>query len=249
MFQSDILALSLTALAIGSTHTVLGPDHYLPFIMMARAGSWSIKRTGLITFLCGVGHVVGSIVLGILGILAGVMVSRLESIEAVRGEVAAVLLLVFGLAYMFWGLARARRHRDHAHVHLHQGSVVHVHTHQHPAEHGVAQAHLGHEHPHPQESTGTRTMTPWVLFLIFAFGPCEPLIPLLMYPAAESNFTGALLVAGVFSAATIGTMLLIVLGLYSGLRNLDLRVLDRYSHFIAGLAVAACGAAILFLGL
>ena len=92
-------------------------------------------------------------------------------------------------------------------------------------------------------------MTPWVLFLIFAFGPCEPLIPLLMYPAAESNFTGALLVAGVFSAATIGTMLLIVLGLYSGLKNLDLRVLDRYSHFIAGLAVAACGAAILFLGL
>ena len=92
-------------------------------------------------------------------------------------------------------------------------------------------------------------MTPWVLFLIFAFGPCEPLIPLLMYPAAKSNLAGALIVAGIFSAATISTMLVIVLGLYSGLKNLNLGIVERYSHFIAGLAVAACGAAILFLGL
>jgi len=28
----------------------------------------------------------------------------------------------------------------------------------------------------------------WALFLIFVFGPCEPLIPLIMYPAAKLNF-------------------------------------------------------------
>jgi len=245
--QSDILALSLTALVIGTTHTVLGPDHYLPFIMMARAGGWSIRRTGLITLLCGVGHVVSSIVLGILGILTGILVSRLESIESWRGELAALLLLVFGLVYMFWGLARARSRSRHAHVHVHDGSVVHAHGHHHPSEHEPAQSHLGHEHTHGP--SGVKTMTPWVLFLIFAFGPCEPLIPLLMYPAAESNLAGVLMVTGVFGAATIGTMLVIVLGIYSGLKNLNLGVLDRYSHFFAGLAVAACGAAILFLGL
>ncbi|MBN2288926.1 MAG: hypothetical protein JXQ83_06295 [Candidatus Glassbacteria bacterium] len=247
--QSDMLALSLTALAIGTTHTVLGPDHYLPFIMMARAGGWSIKRTGFITFLCGVGHVLGSVVLGILGILAGMLVGKLESVEAVRGEVAAVLLMVFGVAYMLWGLWRARSRHPHSHVHLHGGAVVHTHDHGHPAEHGAGEAHLGHEHDHPQEKTGARAMTPWVLFIIFAFGPCEPLIPLLMYPAAENNFYGTLVVACIFSIATIGTMLAIVLGLYSGLKNLHLGVLERYSHAIAGFAVAACGAAILFLGL
>ena len=247
--QSEIFALSFTALTIGTIHTVLGPDHYLPFIMMARAGGWSIKRTGFITFLCGLGHVIGSIVLGILGILAGVLIGRLESIEAARGDLAAILLMVFGVGYMLWGLARVRGRRTHSHVHLHEGSVVHAHGHDHSTEHKSAEAYLGHEHPHPQESPGVRTMTPWVLFLIFAFGPCEPLIPLLMYPAAKSNLAGALIVAGIFSAATIATMLVIVLGLYSGLKNLNLGIVERYSHFIAGLAVAACGAAILFLGL
>ena len=217
--------------------------------MMARAGGWSIKRTGFITFLCGLGHVAGSVVLGVLGILAGVLVGRLESIEAVRGDLAAILLMVFGVIYMLWGLTRARGRRTHSHVHLHQESVVHAHDHDHPTEHESAEAHLDHEHPHPQKSPGLRAMTPWMLFLIFAFGPCEPLIPLLMYPAAKSNLAGALIVAGIFSAATIATMLVIVLGLYSGLKNLSLGVLERYSHFIAGLAVVACGAAILFLGL
>jgi nickel/cobalt transporter (NicO) family protein len=247
--QGDILALALTAFTIGTTHTVFGPDHYLPFIMMARAGDWTIKRTGMITLLCGLGHVVGSVVLGALGILAGIVVGRLESIEAVRGDIAAVLLLVFGIVYMLWGLRRARSHRAHSHVHIHQGSVVHAHDHHHAAEHEPAQANLGHKHVHPQKSSAARSMTPWVLFLIFAFGPCEPLIPLLMYPAAESNLAGALVVAAVFSVSTIGTMLVIVLVLYRGLKNLNLGMLDRYSHFIAGLAVAACGAAILFLGL
>ena len=38
-----------------------------------------------------------------------------------------------------------------------------------------------------------------ILFTIFVFGPCEPLIPILMYPAAKSSVAGMLLVAGVFS--------------------------------------------------
>jgi sulfite exporter TauE/SafE len=42
-------------------------------------------------------------------------------------------------------------------------------------------------------------------------GPCEPLIPLLMYPASQHSLSGTILVAAVFSAVTIGTMLGIVM--------------------------------------
>ena len=48
--------------------------------------------------------------------------------------------------------------------------------------------------------TETFKTTPWVLFLIFVFGPCEPLIPLVMYPAAKHNIQGAIIVAILFSA-------------------------------------------------
>ena len=55
-------------------------------------------------------------------------------------------------------------------------------------------------HIHEEEVFKT---TPWVLFLIFVFGPCEPLIPLVMYPAAKNNFHGAVIVAILFSLTTI----------------------------------------------
>ena len=53
----SITLLSVTAISIGFIHTILGPDHYLPFIVLSQAKKWSLKKTMLITFLCGIGHV------------------------------------------------------------------------------------------------------------------------------------------------------------------------------------------------
>ena len=60
--------LAVSAAAIAFAHTVLGPDHYLPFVAMARARGWSMSRTLRITLLCGAGHLAGSVVLGLAGI-------------------------------------------------------------------------------------------------------------------------------------------------------------------------------------
>jgi len=84
---------------------------------------------------------------------------------------------------------------------------------------------------------------------VFVFGPCEPLIPLLMYPAAKHSAGGMLLVAGVFGAATIGTMLAIVGVTTLGINKLPLGRLERFSHALAGAAILMCGLAIQFLGL
>jgi hypothetical protein len=51
--------LYLSAASLGLIHTVLGPDHYIPFIMMGRAGKWSLRKTCRVTILCGIGHVAG----------------------------------------------------------------------------------------------------------------------------------------------------------------------------------------------
>ena len=52
--------LALTGATVGILHTALGPDHYLPFALMARAGRWSRAKTLWVTLACGLGHVLRS---------------------------------------------------------------------------------------------------------------------------------------------------------------------------------------------
>jgi sulfite exporter TauE/SafE len=105
------------------------------------------------------------------------------------------------------------------------------------------------EHAHVHQGEAKASITPWVLFTIFIFGPCEPLIPLIMYPAAKHSDSGMILVAGVFGAVTIATMMTIVGLTTMGLSRLPLGRLERYSHTLAGTAILLCGLAIQFLGL
>jgi sulfite exporter TauE/SafE len=234
---NEIALIAGTAAVIGLTHTVLGPDHYLPFIVLSKAKKWSNTRTMVITFLCGIGHVLSSVVLGFAGIAMGVAVFKLEFIESLRGELAAWLLIIFGFTYFVWGIHRATRSKTHDHSHLHHAEKSHSHSHRHVAD---------HSHIHASESG---SMTPWILFTIFVFGPCEPLIPLVMYPAAKHDLTAVAIVSIVFGLATISTMMVIVSASYHGLARLPLHKLEKYSHALAGLAIFLCGGAIKFLGL
>ena len=127
----EIIILIGTALSLGFFHTLFGPDHYLPFIAISKARRWSMLKTGFVTLLCGVGHVLSSVVLGFIGIALGVAVFKLESIESFRGEFAAWLLLIFGFTYFIWGLHRAIRSRPHAHLHHHHDDEKHEHLHVH----------------------------------------------------------------------------------------------------------------------
>ena len=235
--DSSFLILAGTAATIGFVHTVLGPDHYLPFIVLSKARGWSSRKTALVTALCGLGHVLSSVVIGLIGILVGVALFRLEAIESVRGEVAAWLLMSFGFAYFVWGLHRAFRNKTHEHSHVHADGIVHSHTHGHAGDHA---------HVHDAKS---QSVTPWILFLIFVFGPCEPLIPILMFPAARGSVLHAAAIAGIFAVATIGTMLTVVMATYFGLSKVRVAAMERYSHALAGFALFASGGAITFLGL
>jgi nickel/cobalt exporter len=236
----SLSALTTTAAFIAFLHTVIGPDHYLPFIAMARIGRWSPIRTTAITIACGIAHVMSSVVLGVLGIALGWAVGSVTWVESTRGDVAAWLLLGFGLAYMVWGIRQAVRNRPHAHWHAHTDGTAHQHSHRHVREH--AQVHT--EEFAPDVADPKRRMTPWVLFTIFVFGPCEPLIPLLMYPAAARSWWGVGLVTLVFGACTLLTMLVTVVAGSYGLSWVSLGRFERYSHALAGFALFACGVAI-----
>jgi hypothetical protein len=105
------------------------------------------------------------------------------------------------------------------------------------------------EHTHVHDETGNPAMTPWILFTIFVFGPCEPLIPILMYPAAQEHILNVVLVSLVFSIATIGTMLSTVLCSLAGFHVFPAGRFERHAHALAGVSILFCGIAIQFLGM
>jgi len=235
--NDSIALLSVTAISVGFIHTLFGPDHYLPFIVLSEAKKWTLRKTMFITFICGIGHVLGSVVLGLAGIAVGISLSRLVAAETFRGNIAAWLFIAFGLVYMVISIRNLIRKHKHSHSHYHFGGEQHIHEHNH---------HKEHTHVHDNDLVKT---TPWILFLIFVFGPCEPLIPILMYPAAQSNVEGAVFVSLLFSAVTIATMMSIVLGFKLGLSRINLKPVEKYSHVIAGAVIFFSGVAIQFLGL
>ncbi len=236
--MTELVALIITAASIGFFHTILGPDHYLPFVMMSWARKWSLAKTTLVTFLCGLGHIGSSVLLGLIGVSLGLAVKKLQFAESLRGNLAAWLLIAFGFVYLVWGLRRAYRNQPHRHVHTHKLGLLHTHTHKH---------HTQHLHVHDEKSA--LSVTPWILFVIFVFGPCEPLIPILMYPAAKNSLFGLVVVTCVFGIVTIATMLGVVLLSVAGVDFIRLPQMQRFSHAIAGATICLCGLAIQFLGL
>ena len=236
--SSELPVLLLTATSIGFFHTLLGPDHYLPFIVMSKSGNWSLGKTTMITFLSGMGHVLSSVLLGIVGIVFGIAITRLEGFESFRGNLAGWALIAFGLIYFIWGIRRAIRNKPHQHIHPHLDRLDHNHKHDHHDQH----VHASIEKDKP-------SLTPWIIFTIFVLGPCEPFIPLLMYPAARGSVWDVVLVTAAFTGVTILTMMAVVLISAFGVSFLPVNKLERYSHAIAGGTIFLCGASIQFLGL
>ena len=231
----ELQILIWTAISIGFIHTIIGPDHYLPFIMIGKAREWSLSKIIRITVLCGIGHVLGSVLLGVVGVMLGLSIGLIENVETVRGDIASWLLIGFGIAYAAWGLRIGLRATEHTHGHNHDG-----HDHQHTHHHLGSHAHL---HGNP------KSVTPWALFIIFVLGPCEPLIPILMYPAAQGSWMDLTWVTLAFGVTTVGTMTLVVLLISKGLININLGFLEKYTHAIAGLIIALAGLSIKLLGL
>jgi len=230
--SSEIELLISTAIIISFLHTVTGPDHYLPFIALSKARGWSFSKTIVWTVVCGCGHVWSSVLLGLGAAAIGWSLSKIHWAESVRGGIAGWTLLGFGLVYFVWGLLRAKQNRSHKHFDLNTDGEMCVFEH----KHGEAVM--------PKER---HKVTPWVMFIIFLLGPCEPMIPLLYFPAAKSSWWGMLVLVIVYTLFTLATMILMVLLGYYGIGFLKTQKLEKYMHALGGVTILICGAGMVLL--
>ncbi|HZO11847.1 MAG TPA: sulfite exporter TauE/SafE family protein [Polyangiaceae bacterium] len=231
------LILLGTAATVGFVHTLVGVDHSLPFVVLARSQNWPLRKLWLVTAACGAAHILSSVLIGTIGIAVGAALGELTWMEQFRGGLAARLLIGLGLAYMIWGFYRALRGKRHEHAHAHTDGTVHVHEHDH---HG--------EHLHVHGSNRMRALTLVGLTLVFVLGPCEALVPMLLAPAFERSWFTVAGVCAVFGSATLVTMLALVTLGHLGLRFRASETLERHMHAMAGFAIAASGLMIELLG-
>jgi ABC-type nickel/cobalt efflux system permease component RcnA len=131
---------------------------------------------------------------------------------------------------MIWGLKKAYNNKPHSHIHVSEEGTYQTHSHTHDGK-----------HVHRSEK---KSMTPWILFIVFILGPCEPLIPLLMFPAAQHNSAGIVIVSIIFGIVTIVTMVSVVTVSLYGINLLPLVKIEKYTHAFAGFAIFVSGLAI-----
>ena len=222
--NETLLVLLLSALSIGFVHTLMGPDHYIPFIAMAKARKWSLTKTIVITTIGGICHVGSALLLGLIGVAVGLTVTKLNFITSAEVSLAAWFLIVFGLLYFSWGIRNVACKKEHAHEHWHPG------------------------HSHSDDKKSLKEITPWILFAILILGPCEALIPLIIYPAACGQSFSVILITILFTAATLFTMLFVVITAVWGVKQLKFPFLEQYGNAIAGLILFSTGCVIKVFG-
>jgi sulfite exporter TauE/SafE len=228
----EMTTLILTAITVSFLHTLTGPDHYLPFIALSKARQWSYGKTIGWTVACGIGHVLSSVVIGLGGVAVGWSLSSLGWLEGIRGGLAAWCMFVAGIIYLAYAWRQLRRNRLHKHFEEDENNLY------------VYE----HRHAGAPISVEKHKVTPWVMFIIFLLGPCEPLIPLLSFPAAQQSIAGIATLIIVFSAFTLATMVALVTAGYFGLGLLAVNKMEKYMHVLGAFTILLCGGGMLFLG-
>ncbi len=222
-----LIIISLTCL-----HICTGPDHYLPFIALAKSRNWGVAKTILWTSLCGIGHIASSVIISAIVMALGWGLSKISWLDRIRGNLAGVALLLLGLCYMVWGFWQVKQNKAHKHFEATEDGNIYVFEHRHGNAIAPIQKHL---------------VTPWVMFIIFALAPNEPMIPLLSVLGIGGNMWLVVGFITVYVVATIAVMLLMVLLGFYGLSFFKADWLEKYMQPISGLTLLLCGAIMLFI--
>jgi len=226
---STAVLLFLSACSTAVIHALI-PDHWLPFVLLARLERWSSRRTMVMVGVTGLIHASVSILVGAGLTALGASPARglARHLGASLELVGGILLVLFGVSYGLW--AHVREARAHRHA---------------PADGAGAAGPAVHGHGHLLSRLSRGYLSGGTLVAIIGVSPCVLLQPIL-FAAASEGLLPAILSAAGFTLCTIATMLAVTLFATRGIRGLHLSFFGRYGDLISGLVIAAIGTVMVF---
>ena len=199
------------------------PNHWLPFVLVGRRQGWSAAKAIAVTALAGVGHVLTTMLLGLLVVASGLAFG--DRLGPVLPFIAGGLLIALGIYYL------ARSGSGGGHLHL-------------PFVGRLAPAYgaLGAEAP---AAVPDRTAV-LGLFVFLTLSPCEAFLPVYL-SGLRYGWQGF----GVLSLVLGGGAVLSMAGLtalsLAGARWLGLKSTERYEGLILGGALCLLGVLVMVL--
>jgi hypothetical protein len=178
-------AILATTVATAAVHALI-PDHWLPLVLLARAQRWEQRKAVAVAAFSGVLHALVSVSLGALALWGGREAAR-ELGERLQ-RLSAGLLLLFGLVYAGWALARG-------------GHSLHVHP------------RLGDAHAEPD-----RRLTGIALGFVVGFNPCVLIIPILFATGGMASAWQLGVAAAFAATTVVTTAVMVWVGLRSARR-------------------------------
>jgi nickel/cobalt transporter (NicO) family protein len=132
--NTEALFLVAAVAGVGVLHTIV-PDHWVPITLIARQRGWSRSETAAVAFKAGIGHVVSTLVIGLVVWIAGVAVAA--RFGHLVDTAASIALIGFGgwIAISALREMRGVNSHEHSHRHGHEHSHGHGHGHSHDFSH------------------------------------------------------------------------------------------------------------------
>jgi hypothetical protein len=229
--------LIATAGATALFHTLI-PDHWLPFVLVARSQHWSMRKTFLTTLISALFHVAVSLGLGLVALFLGreFMLAVGERLE----QFAGWALAFFGLVYTLYFLMGGGHHQHYFPGHGEHHPVEDYEGEGGPGVEGPSEGHILHRH------LGDRPWGALALAAVVGLNPCILAIPLVFATIAESSWA----LMGVIGAFSLTSVVVLVtasmVGLH-GMKRLRFGFLNRYGEVISGLLLTAVGVAMILL--
>lgn len=221
-----------TALSTALFHTLI-PDHWLPFVLIGRARSWSARKTMAVSGTSALIHATLSVGLGLLAVGTGLAWARLLGDSLARAS--AVLLIVFGLGYAAW----AWRKGGHFHP---GGRLAHEGHDEASCADGTGGFHDGHLHYHADGDMihGADRRSGYYLAFIVGINPCILILPI-MFSSVERGATAVALVTLAYTVTTVALMVgLSVAGVVVA-RRIPVPGIARHMELVSGLLIALTG--------
>ncbi len=211
LFGSGPLLLVATVAIIGVLHTMV-PDHWVPITLIARDRKWSRRETARAAFIAGTGHVVTTLILGVIVWVAGVVVA------ARFGHAVDLLSSAALIGFGLW-VALSAWQEIHGHGH-------HTHTHEDGSIH--------EDHDHGSKKTRT------ALLLILGSSPMIEGIPA-FFAAGKYGIGVISVMAVVFAISTIATYVLLCVYSTASLEQVKFGAFEKYGEVFSGVFIAVIG--------